>query len=87
MTKETFEYEILTCDICKRRVKKDPKIKENSGFSFSLTNYSIASGTWIAHSGLEAEPVPEHIDMCDQCEESFKKWRAHREDRCGCADY
>jgi hypothetical protein len=86
MTKETFEYTIETCDICKRKVKNNPKIKEQQPL-LAYTSYNITSATtWVCHD-YKPEPVPEHIDMCESCTESFKKWRANREHRCGCADY
>lgn len=83
MTKETFEYTVETCDICKRRVKKEAKKKEHSPW-INLTSYSISSGTWFAHSGIDAEPLPEHIDMCNECNESFKQWRDRRQVKCEC---
>ena len=82
MTKETFEYEIETCDICKRRIKKEATKKEPR-VGFTLTSYNISSGTWFSHD-LKPEPVPERIDMCNECNESFKHWRDRRELRCEC---
>ena len=89
MTKETFEYTIETCDICKRTVKKQP-IKKEPRVELILNSYTVSSGIWFTTTDSEIKPVPEHIDMCDQCEESFKNWRESRaftgKCNCGCQD-
>ena len=87
MTKETFEYEIETCDICKHKVKKEPKKKDPKPF-ITYSSYSIqCTADWTSPFIKQEYKEPEHIDMCESCTNSFNKWRANRENRCGCADY
>lgn len=67
------QIEVTKCDICSKIVKEDIiKDKPTSlGYTF---NFTISNIEW----NLDNNKVPENIDMCNDCHESFKLWRRAR---------
>ena len=82
MTTKSLRYEKFECDICHKKEKKEIEQQENGSYSLDCNSY-IVSGTWSALT-LDStvptkKPEPQKIEMCEECDLSFKSWRLSRQ--------
>ena len=82
MTTKSLRYEKFECDICKKVEKKEIEQQDNGDYLFEGANYMI-SITWstitLDNARPTKKPDPVKIEMCEECDLSFKSWRLKRE--------
>ena len=81
MTIKTLRYEILVCDICKCKTKKEiiENRSINSWNAYTLRSVSMPISADFTIEPTTVRPDPIKLDMCPECEQSFNHWKDRRE--------
>ena len=80
MTTKGLRYEKFECDVCHKKEKKEIEASNDGAYFLDGHTY-IFTTTWTTID-LSATPTkksePEKIEMCEECNLSFKAWRIKR---------